>query len=157
MFGPPKTNLKYTRMYYQTRGYPIFISHQIPIYYTQIQHFSQVNSHGFHVMFHSPWLPCCHGRGKVLFVKMADMAKSARTPPLPPMPGRFGVSDAPAPPVSFFTPAPPVSWKTGRRFRRFSWRKIYEIGVSYHVMVFPWGICEKQLMFFLDNNINIGV
>jgi len=43
--------------------------------------------------------------GKVLVVKMADMAKSARTPP---MPGRFGVSDAPAPPVSFFTPAPPA-------------------------------------------------
>ena len=34
VFGPPKTNPKYTRMYYQTRGYPIFISHQIPIYYT---------------------------------------------------------------------------------------------------------------------------
>jgi hypothetical protein len=34
--------------------------------------------------------------------------------------------------------------------------KIYETGVSYHVMVFPWGISEKQLMFFWDN-INIGV
>lgn len=46
--------------------------------------------------------------GKVLVVKMADMAKSARTmSPLPPMPGRFGSEVHNAAP-SFFTPAPPA-------------------------------------------------